>query len=276
MQNSDAISLGILQGITEFLPVSSSGHLAVAQSMLRYRPDQYLLYDVIVHLGTLLVILWIYRSSLARYVSGGISAWQAPTGGSWWTRWWHETSIRELFWIAIATIPTGLIGVLFQKQLKAAFGSLSTITAMFVITGIVLWVTRWRQGGEIDAANLGWWRAILLGLAQGIAIMPGISRSGATIACALLLGMRREEAARFSFLLAIPAICGATILELRSSDFGNTSATALALGFVSAAISGYLALRFLIHIVRQGQISWFAVYLWILAATLSLKMLLSA
>ena len=272
MQIPHALGLGVLQGLTEFLPVSSSGHLATAQHFLGYEAEKEILFDVVLHIGTLIAILWIYRASLKEFILGGKRVLIEKKEGSFFQRFWAESSMRELFFLGLATIPTGLIGILFRKELKSVFGSLSTIAFLFAFTGVILWVTRWKEGGAQKIANITWWSAIIIGFAQGFAILPGISRSGTTIACALLLGMRRDDAARFSFLLAIPAISGATLLELRGLNMANVNWLPLVLGGIAAVITGYLALRFLIHIVREGKLSWFAIYLWILSASIFVKL----
>lgn len=268
----DAILLGIIQGLTEFLPVSSSGHLAVAQSLLNYKAEKHLLFDVMVHVGTLGAVVWVYRSSLWAFVDG---SWAALTGrGSekgFKERLTESEPVREILWILVATVPTGLIGILFRKQLKAALGSLTMIACLFCVTGVLLIATIWYSSGKRSIAEMGLWMALLIGVAQGIAILPGISRSGATIACALLVGMRRDEAARFSFLLSIPAICGATLLEMKDITSLDTNLTPLLIGALASAIVGYFALRFLIQLVQKGRLAWFAIYLWTIAAALLLK-----
>lgn len=265
----DAIILGIVQGITEFLPVSSSGHLAVGQYLLGYQSQDYVLFNILLHVGTLGAVVWVYRSSLTDFVSGGSSAvFNAKQSNlSLIERCKQSIPVREMFWIGVATVPTGVVGLLFKKQLESAFGSITMISIMFCVTGVLLLATLWRSGGSRTIAEMTWMHAALIGLAQGIAILPGISRSGATIACALLLGMRRDEAARFSFLLAIPVIGGVALLEIRKlSDFSTL--VPFLLGGLTSAIVGYLALRFLIQLVQKGRLAWFAVYLWILAAVL--------
>lgn len=274
MRIIDAIGLGILQGLTEFLPISSSGHLAVGQKMLGYDAKGMIFFDIIVHVGTLLAILWVYRSSLVRYGVDAKDLLVHRGGGSWGERFWNQPSMREVTWVVLATIPTGFIGVFFRKPLEAAFGSVSTIAVMFAITGVLLWFTRYRHGGTQEIATLFWWQPLILGIAQGIAILPGISRSGTTIAVALFLGLRRDEAARMSFLLAIPAISGATLLEARKLDGIPADWMALLVGGITAAIVGYFALLMLIRVVKQGQLSWFSIYLWLLAGGIGLKLYL--
>lgn len=269
----DAVLLGIIQGLTEFLPVSSSGHLAVGQELLGYKAEGHVLFNIIVHIGTLGAVLWVYRASLARFVQGGLAALTGKEGeGGLVQRCQQNEAVREMFWIVLATIPTGVIGILFQKQLKQAFGSLTTIAILFCVTGVILVATLSRPSGKVAISSMGWHRALIIGLCQGIAILPGISRSGMTIAIALLLGLRRDEAARFSFLLAIPAISGAAVLELRKVTNIDANLVSFIAGGVAAGVVGYLALRFLIKLVQQGRLAWFAVYLWLLAGTILTKL----
>lgn len=266
----DAIILGILQGITEFLPVSSSGHLVVAQHFLKYQPDEHLLFDVILHLGTLVAVVLVYRHSLGNYIRSSIQMLK-KSERSMWERASEDVFMREIFWILVATVPTGLIGIFFRKEFKKIFSSLPSVGVLFAFTGCLLLVTYWRSGGERPISELGWWRALLIGVAQGVAIAPGISRSGMTIAMALLIGMRRDDAARYSFLLSIPAISGAALLELRKVQWAHMPYVSLLIGGIAAAVTGYLALIFLLRLVRKGQLAWFAPYLWVLAAAILYK-----
>ena len=264
MELLDALILGIIQGLTEFLPVSSSGHLLVGKSFLGYEGKSGLLFEIVVHVGTLLAVVLVYRESLKQYVTGSLQFVKGD--GSFAQKWKQQQSVREIFWICVATVPTGLIGILFKKQFESV--GVPIVAVMFFVTAFVLLLTRWLSAGERPAADIIWWQALLIGLAQGLAITPGISRSGSTIACALLLGMRRDDAARFSFLLSIPAICGALLLKILKGEFAGVEVMPLLVGGLSAGIVGYFALRWLIKLVKEGQLAWFSLYLVILGGSL--------
>jgi undecaprenyl-diphosphatase len=162
----------------------------------------------------------------------------------------------------VATIPTGVIGVLFEDELEAMFTSATNAAVTMAVTGALLWATRWVRPGDTDEGDMRWWQAALIGLAQGIAIIPGISRSGATIGAALYLGMRREYAGRFSFVLCVPAILGAFALKAGDLSATPSDLIPIAVGTVVAGITGYVALVWLLRVIRAGDVSWFALYLW--------------
>lgn len=265
-----ALLLGIIQGLTEFLPVSSSGHLVLAQAWLGehfFAASGAVFFDLVLHVGTLLPVLWFYRTDLKRIVR---SPWAEPSraqAGSLWA-WLRADPDRWVaFLVLVATIPTGLIGVTLEDTFEHLFSSVAPVAFALTLTGAVLFATRWAGDAAPDSASrFGVGTALLIGLAQGIAITPGISRSGSTIALALFLGLPRELAARFSFLLSIPAILGAVVLKSRHGiplegvDWG-----AVALGFGAAVVVGYGALVLLVALVKRGGLHRFAFYLWPLA-----------
>lgn len=271
-----AAALGVLQGFTEFLPVSSSGHLVVGGHLMQI-PAQSLLFDVLLHLGTLLPVLWLYRRDLAEIFA-------ALPGLAHPGRAWRESrGFRLGICVVLGTLPTGLIGVALEKQFEALFSNLTAVGITFCITGGILWLTRLgraRAGGAEEPADshlsLSAGRALAVGLAQGLAITPGISRSGTTIAAALLLGIERAMAARLSFLLSVPAILGAVALHLRKlgADTHGEHLPAYLAGALAAAITGYLALRWLVALVRRGGLHWFSLYLWPLGLTVLVYALL--
>ena len=248
--------LGVVQGLTEFLPVSSSGHLVLFHSFLGSSGDQ-VMFDLVLHVGTLLPVLVIYREDLigiVRDVFVGTEPWLSRRG------------VRLLGLMILGTIPTGIIGLLFEDIFEQMFSNLLSVGIALGVTGCVLWATRYVTPGNQDERTMPIWKAVAIGLAQGAAITPGISRSGSTIAAGLLLGLDRETAARYSFLLSIPAISGAFILKLGDVEGGDVAVVPLVVGFFAAAISGYLALRFLIGLVKRGDFSRFSWYLWPLSA----------
>jgi len=260
----ECLFLGIVQGVTEFLPVSSSGHLVIFQVLLGQDEPQ-LLFDVMLHAGTLVAILAVFRKDIADLTRTVLGA--AGIG---------KPADRPATWLPVAIVvgcvPTGVIGVAFSEQFERLFASTTAAGTGLMITGAILISTLWRKGAGSEgpenlSSRIAIWQALLIGVAQGLAIFPGISRSGTTIAVALLLGVERELAARFSFLLAIPAIAGALVFELKDYAPPAASATSMGVmlcGAVIAAITGVLALKLLLGIVRKGQISLFAYYCWAL------------
>ncbi|HNW94200.1 MAG TPA: undecaprenyl-diphosphate phosphatase, partial [bacterium] len=213
-----AMVFGIIQGLTEFLPVSSSAHLDLygALSGAVFAPDQQVAYFAILHLGSLaavLVLFWRDVGQLARAVPGTV---RKVLTGRWGLFRLYE---KLLCMLAVATVPAGLVGVLFEKQIEAAFNSITMIGFCLVLTGIVLWLTRYIPTGTTGVAGMGIAKALAVGLAQALAILPGLSRSGMTISAALFMGIDREIAARFSFLLSLPVVAGAGLLKLAKIDW---------------------------------------------------------
>lgn len=268
-----SIALGIIQGLTEFLPVSSSGHLVLAQAAFGddfLFAQQAVAFDLVLHVGTLLPVLWFYRETLGRMLValtrdlGDIRS-QGALG------YMTADPDRHLaMLVVVGTLPTAVIGLLFKDRFESLFHNVGAVCVAFCVTGGLLLSTRHRgeqpTGDALTGLTAG--RALLIGIAQGLAITPGISRSGSTIAVALLLGCGRETAARFSFLLSIPAICGAVVLVLKDGmpTLEAASGDALLAGFTSAAAVGYLALVMLVALVRRGGLHRFTWYLWPAAA----------
>ncbi len=265
--------LGFLQGVTEFLPVSSSGHLVVYQRLFGLSgpggPDETrLLFDVMVHLGTLLAVLVVFRSDIAVLAS---DAWRAISGRAGGDR----GSLRLLLLLAVGTIPAAGFGLGWKDELESLFSAPAYVGLAFLVTGSLLWLSRFPgrlgrtgRGGQAgrptrDLGGTTWIDALLIGLGQALALIPGVSRSGTTISIALLLGLDRRLAARYSFLLAVPAILGAVAVQI--GETGGIPAdqwSAVAAGTVMAAVSGYIALRLLLRIVVAGNLSRFSYYCW--------------
>ena len=250
-----AALLGAIQGLTEFLPVSSSGHLVLFQQFFPIG-ENHVLFDLVLHLGTLIPVLWFYRSQVLELVRDPI----VGTGP-----FFQRPGVRMLLLIGVATVPTGLIGVVFKDVFEALFATPAILTIPFAVTGTILFATRFAKQGSIELETMPIWLAAVLGLAQGLAITPGISRSGTTIAVALLFGMKRDFAARFSFLMSVPAISGAVLLKLGDAELAHLDLPSLGVGFVSSMIVGYAALVFLVQLVRRGGLPWFAPYCWFIA-----------
>ena len=244
MSYLEALILGLLQGLTEFLPISSSGHLVLAQELLGVNPEG-VTFEILVHLGSLLAIFIYFRSKLW---SLALSLYKKDKAG-------HR---KEILFLAMATVPAALIGLSFESFIDSVFSSAVFTSSMLIVTGFILLSTRLARTGnqEVDAK-----RAILIGVAQALAIMPGISRSGLTIAAGMLLKIEPSRAAEFSFLLAIPAIIGATIFKLDdilASD--SDMMLAYLAGAVMAFVSSLVAIRLLMSIIRKGRFEFFAYY----------------
>ena len=262
MDTLSSIFLGVVQGLTEFLPISSSGHLVVIQNLLGFSEPE-ILFDTSLHLGTLLAVLVFFRSDLKEMV---LETWNLIINCL--KRSEPLSSIKEkphamlTAWVIIGTLPTVLIGLVFKDPLEALFGKVHWVGGMLVITGLIIGIARILNPDHTKRQNVGLLTALAVGVAQGLAIIPGISRSGSTIICGMLCGMNRELAARFSFLLSIPAITGAMVLQLATHETGTIDFLPVLVGFSAAAVTGFLALKLLMKMVRKGNLAWFAPYCW--------------
>ncbi len=265
MEPLQAIFLGIIQGLTEFLPVSSSGHLVLFQNLLGFNEPE-LLFDICLHIGTLIAICIVFFQEIKTiFITLIHLPGLAKSAGGYKSLYEGNEQVRMTALIVIGSFPTALLGILFHKVADQLFGAVWIVGVMLVVTGSLLWFTRYSNptGRPIDRFTAK--DALVIGLIQGLAILPGISRSGSTISVALFMGVHREVAGRYSFLLSIPAICGALILGLDSS-IGHTSISAkvILMGTISAAIIGYISLKLLMHIVKRGKLYYFAPYCWLL------------
>jgi undecaprenyl-diphosphatase len=258
-----AVLLGALQGLTEFLPISSSGHLALAQHFLGVDGEggADVAFDVVLHVGTLLAVVLVYRDSLralARATLGALASaasWRHPLAALTAS---EET--RLLLALGLGSIPTAIIGLLFQEPLEALFDRPAVVASMLLVTGGVLTLPALLRVRTREERVVAPWQALLIGAVQGLAITPGISRSGSTISVALLLGLAPVLAARFSFLLSIPAILGALALKLPDLSVAELSPLALAVGFTTSFAVGWGALAVLLAMLRRGRFSLFAIY----------------
>ena len=227
MNNLETIFLGIVQGLTEFLPVSSSGHLVIFEKLLGLKHPEILL-DASLHLGTLIAVCIYFRNDLVKMVA---ELWSFVFSGSN-KRGDAGPNAQLAMMVVLGSVPTAIIGLVFKDRIEEAFGSVFTVGIMLLITGMIVGITRLIPKSRNTAMRVGPLVALAVGTVQGLAIMPGISRSGSTIVCALLLGLDRELAGRFSFLLAIPAILGAVILQLDAEAIHRVGAVPLILGLV--------------------------------------------
>ena len=260
----EAILLGIIQGLTEFLPISSSGHLVLAQQFLGLK-EPLVFFDVMLHVGTLAAVLVVYREAIGKLAIGGLSTlgnsqfWREPR-----TIFNTSTELKFIWLILLGTIPTGVIAVLFKSELESFFHEVRLVSIMLILTGVILQLPRLRtqdtDGSDDSTDKLKTWHAPLIGIAQGCAITPGISRSGTTISLALFLGIPAKTAAEYSFLLSIPAILGAVVLKIR--DVGDTTIPLhiVGAGMLASFIVGYIALRFLLVVLNRGKFSLFSYY----------------
>ncbi|MBN2184138.1 MAG: undecaprenyl-diphosphate phosphatase [Candidatus Krumholzibacteriota bacterium] len=254
----NVLVLAIIQGLTEFLPVSSSGHLVLAGSFLGSSgvdAEGSLIFEIAVHAGTLGAVIVIYRDrigSLIKALTGwAVSGFRSGDG--------NTGQIRYAGWVLLGSLPAALAGVFFRERIVGLFDSPAITSAFLVVTGIFLLFSRGKSGD----AHLTWRIVLLIGAAQAVAIIPGCSRSGWTITAALLAGVGFEKAAEFSFMLSIPAILGALLLELISGSvvFTGREPLYLIIGVVAAFGSGLLALRLLIYLLKRGRMYRFSWYL---------------
>lgn len=244
----EGVLLGVVQGFTEFLPISSSGHLVVVEAVLGITTPGVVI-EVVLHVATLLAVVIVYRKVLWRLAAGAVVG--------------DHTAWRYIGLLAIGTVPAALAGLFLAEWFEQAFQSLMLVGLNFLITGTVLWSTRERvrHAARPSPSTKG---AFGIGVAQALAILPGISRSGTTVAAAIWLGVDPVRAAEFSFLLAVPAIAGAAVLQIPNLSGGLVSAGALpvAAGFLAALVSGVAGIRLLIFLLRNKVFHRFAPYCW--------------
>ena len=247
------IILGLVQGLTEFLPISSSGHLVIVPAVFGWEKPS-LTFDILLHLGTLAAVVLYFRRELATLTLGILGRGQ------------HVQRERRLaLYLVIGTIPAGVLGLAFGDFFEGLFDRPVYTCGELVATALILLATE-RFGERAKPRRLDAGGAAIIGVAQAIAISPGISRSGATIGGGLFLGLSREEATHFSFLLSIPAIAGAGLVSLRDVAGGELEVTASVIaGVVASGISGYLAIGGLLRYVRTRSLNVFAVYLLVVA-----------
>lgn len=246
--------LGVVQGLTEFLPVSSSAHLVLAQSLLPGFPEENVFFDVLLHLGTILAVIVTFRLELLRLARSLLP------GGDAGQR-------RLVGWLVLGTLPAGVAGLLFRDAFHAMFASPRFVAAMLLVTGAILIAAEFTARPRRGLDGVGALRGFGVGVAQAFAIIPGISRSGATISAALAMGVRGEDAARFSFLLSIPAVLGAALLEGIHARPVASLAPAYALGMAAAFLTGLWAIRVMLGILKRGRLRVFAFYCFLVGGS---------
>ncbi len=253
-----AVALGIVQGATEFLPISSSGHLVIFRELLHAQPQQWLAFVVITHFGTLLAVIAYYRQDFARMLRS-LFVWSASEP----TQQTQLTAARRLVGLLIiGTIPAALAWFFFEQQIEELFTSLQVVGIALVITGLILLAVNWLAGRK-EQHHTTAFDALLIGTAQVVALVPGISRSGTTIAAGLLRGLHRDWAPRFAFLLSAPVILGGTVFQvirLVQNPISSQQLGIYLLGGLTAAISGYFAVHLVVRTVRAGNLIYFSGY----------------
>lgn len=244
----EALILGLVQGLTEFLPVSSSGHLEMGKAILQIEAKENLTFSIVVHGATVLSILVVFYRDIRDLLLRSF-------------RFEYNESSSYLLKLLLSIVPVGIVGILFKDQVESFFtGDLVFVGSMLLVTAMILLITNFVPSG---GRRISYLDALIIGIAQAIAVLPGISRSGATISTALILGNKRDEAARFSFLMVILPIVAANMLDLMDMEPagpGEIGWAPLFTGFVAAFVSGLLACKWMLSIVRKGKLLYFGIY----------------
>jgi undecaprenyl-diphosphatase len=260
--------IGTVQGLTEFLPVSSSAHLVFMHELTGLAPN--LAFDTVLHIGSLMAVVGYFWNDVVQIIRSFFSSLMDIPSGQF-KKGIEEDQFKKLAWLVIiGTIPAALAGFFLKDFFESLFSDVTAVGFFLIITGFLLWgsekVSK-KTENKIGLKNMGGKNSILIGIAQAFAIAPGISRSGATISTGLFLGLERELAARFSFLLSIPAILGAALVQAKDISAGfDVSTGAFVAGFIAAAISGYLAIKLMLKLIKERSLLAFAYYCWIVGA----------
>ena len=259
MELIKAMILGVVQGLTEFLPISSSGHLVIGSELMNFQ-EQGVIFDVFVHLGTLLAVVIVFRKELVDMVKAPFALFQGD----------KSESVRHFFlldvYIVVATLPAVIVGLFLKDSIENLFGNILVVYFMLIITGIIMIISRYLPQKD---KPITWGRSLLVGCAQACAILPGLSRSGSTIFAGMALGIDREKIARFSFIMSIPAILGAAVLQfgdLLVNTPGTGALINIGAGAAMAAVSGYFAIKLLLDIIRRNRLQWFGYYCLLISA----------
>lgn len=273
MEWFEAVLLGLLQGLTEFLPVSSSGHLEIGKVLLGVETSDDLLFTTMVHAATVLSTIVVFRKQIWDLLKGffcGLKDWKIVRNEAGRKVLSCNDQTDYLFKIALSMIPVMVVGLFFKDQVESLFGSIHVVGGTLIVTALLLFFSDYasRPGRKsIFPANgyrngLSYWQAFAVGLGQAFAVVPGLSRSGTTISTGLICGVKREVMAQFSFLMVLVPILGETFLEVVGGEFGSSSVGVLplVLGFVSAFVSGLFACKVMIALVKKAKLSWFALY----------------
>ena len=281
MEWFEAVLLGLIQGLTEFLPVSSSGHLEIGKVLLGVETTDDLLFTTMVHAATVLSTIVVFRKQIWDLLKGffcGLKDLKVAKNEAGRKVLVCNDQTDYLLKMVLSMVPVMIVGLFFKDSVEAMFGSIQVVGVALVVTAMLLFFSDYasRPGRKsIFPANeyrngISYWQALAVGLGQAFAVVPGLSRSGTTISTGLICGVRREVMAQFSFLMVLVPILGETFLELVGGEFGSSSVGALplALGFVSAFVSGFLACKVMIALVKKAKLSWFALYCLVAAAAI--------
>jgi undecaprenyl-diphosphatase len=266
MSPFEAFILGMLQGLTEFLPVSSSGHIQLGAHFFGIDTTENLMFTVIVHGATVISTLIVFWKEILRIIKGVF-------------KFEYNEETKFFLFILISMIPVGLVGVFFKTEVEELFdGKIIFVASMLIVTGFLLAATSFTKASS-KTRKLNYMKAFIIGLAQAFAVIPGISRSGATIATGLIAGVNKEEATKFSFLMVIAPILGASLLQIfdileNPAITGSTSFTALGVGFITALIFGIIACKWMIKIVQKGKLIYFASYCFVLGSVVIIMQLI--
>ncbi|MGP1442310.1 MAG: undecaprenyl-diphosphate phosphatase [Anaerovoracaceae bacterium] len=268
----ESMILGLVQGLAEFLPISSSGHLAVLQHMFGVDTDNVLMFTVMLHFGTLISIFFAYRHDIWDLLKELFALIKDIVTGQGIQMNKNETR-RLGIMIVIATIPTAIIGLLFNDLFESFYSNITFIGVSLIITGTGLFFAENKGGGDKGVMEMSIFNALLIGVCQAIAICPGISRSGATMIGGLASRFERAHAVRFAFLISIPSVLGAFLMELstvfkHAADGSGISLGIVLAGITVAAISGYFAIKIMIKAVTDKKLIYFSFYTWIVGALL--------
>lgn len=279
MEWFEAVLLGLIQGLTEFLPVSSSGHLEIGKELLGVETTDDLLFTTMVHAATVLSTILVFRKQIWDLLKGffcGLKDWKIVKDDKGKKYLSCNDQTDYLLKIAVSMIPVFVVGVFFKDQVESLFGTITVVGFALIVTALLLFFSDYasRPGRKsIFPANeyrngVSYWQAFAIGLGQAFAVIPGLSRSGTTISTGLICGVKREVMAQFSFLMVLVPILGETFLEIVGGEFGASSVGALplVLGFISAFLSGLFACKVMIALVKKAKLSWFALYCLIAAA----------
>ena len=254
MEFIESLILGLIQGLTEFLPVSSSGHLVLAQYFFGVEEGGVAL-DVVLHLGTLAAVVVFFWKDIVR-LACAVPYLFSPKGGE------QKQGDRRIVWMLVtASVPTAILGFAFEDFLTSLYATPAAVPYTLLVTAVLMFFANRMLNGKRRLTEMKPGNALLIGVFQGLAIMPGISRSGSTIFGGLLQGFDRDEAARFSFLLSIPAIVGAALFKFDEiTELSASYALPLLVGFLAAAVSGYIAIQFLLALIRRKKLYVFSIY----------------